>query len=159
MTRRLDTRNNWMTFQFVTKCRYKCFRRQSVIDSCIAGFKELEAFGFEFGEMGFPLNHVHLALNLPKKYSVQDALVMLKSRSAKRIFAEHRGFRKRYPRGSFWSQYEHHQSTGYKGKEDAENYIRNQLKHHNVTIVDDRQQKLTAFAAERDTAISEGVAE
>ncbi len=68
MTRRNDTRNNWMTFQFVTKCRYKCFRKQSVIDSCIAGFKELERFGFEFGEMGFPLDHAHLALNLIKLY-------------------------------------------------------------------------------------------
>ena len=148
-----------MTFQFVTKCRYNCFRRQSVIDTCIAGFKELESFGFEFGEMGFPLNHAHLALNLPKKYSVHDALVMLKNHSAKRIFAEHPGFRKCYPRNSFWSQYEHHQSTGYKDKEDAENYIRNQLKHHDVKIIDDRQQRLPTFTAEQDTAISEGVAE
>ena len=152
MTRRLDTRNNWMTFQFVTKCRYKCFRRQSVIDSCIGGFKELECFGFEFGEMNFPIDHAHLSLNLPKKYSVQDALVMLKDHSTKRIFAEHPGFRKRYPRGSFWSQYEHHQSIGWKSKEDAENYIKNQLKHHNVSIIDDRQQKLQSFVAERDTS-------
>ena len=141
-----------MTFQFVTKCRYNCFRRQSVADSCIAGFKELEDFGFEFGEMGFPLNHAHISLNLPKKYSVQDAIIMLKSHSTKRIFAEHSGFRKRYPRGSFWSQYEHHQSNGWKSKEDAENYIRIQLKHHNVTIIDDRQQKLNTFAAESDTS-------
>ncbi len=147
MMRRKDTRNNWLTFQFVTKCRYKCFRKQSVIDSCIAGFKELEAFGFEFGEMNFPLDHAHLSLNLPKKYSVQDALVMLKDHSAKRIFAEHSGFRKRYPRNSFWSQYEHHQSIGWKSKEDAENYIRNQLKHHDVKIIDDRQQKLFSFTA------------
>ena len=147
MTRRKDTRNNWITLQFVTKCRYKCFRRQSVIDSCIIGFKELEAFGFEFGEMAFPLNHVHISLNLPKKYSVQNAIIMLKGYSTKRIFAEHPGFRKRYPRGSFWSQYEHHHSTGYKDKKEAENYIRNQLKHHNVKIIDDRQQNLSAFTA------------
>jgi len=119
-----------------------------VIDTCRVGFKELEAFGFEFGEMGFPLNHVHLAVNLPKKYSVRDALVMLKDHSAKRIFAEHPGFRKRYQRGRFWSQYEHHQSCGHKDKGAAEDYIRNQLKHHNVTIIDDRQQKISAFAAE-----------
>ena len=137
-----------MTFQFVTKCRYNCFRRQSVIDSCVAGFKELEAFGFEFSEMGFPLNHAHLSLNLPKKYSVQDALIMLKDHSAKRIFAEHLGFRKRYPRGSFWSQYEHHQSTGHKDKDAADAYIRSQLEHHHVKIIDDRQQKLPTFAAE-----------
>ena len=152
MTRQKDTRNNWMTFQFVTKCRYNCFRKQSVIDSCTAGFKELEKFGFEFGEMGFPLNHAHLSLNLPKKYSVHDALIMLKAHSAKRIFAEHPNFRKRYPRGSFWSQYEHHQSIGWQSKEDAENYIRNQLKHHNVKIIDDRQQKLNTFAAEANTS-------
>jgi REP element-mobilizing transposase RayT len=148
MTRRLDTRNNWMTLQFVTKCRYNCFKRQSVIDSCIAGLKRLEAFGFEFGTMEFPLNHCHISLNLPKRYSVQDAITMMKSWSAKQIFAEHPGFRKRYPRGSFWSQYEHHQSTGHKDKEAAENYIRNQLKHHNVKIIDDRQKRLTIFSAE-----------
>ena len=152
MTRRLDTRNNWMTFQFLPKCRYKCFRRQTVIDSCIAGFKELEAFGFEFGAMGFPVDHTHLAVNVPKEYSVRDTIGMLKSRSARRIFAEHPGFRKRYPRGSFWSQYEHHESTGRKDKEEAENYIRNQLKHHGVTIIDDRQKRLSSFAAEQDTS-------
>src|SRR3990167_966847 len=56
MTKSVDTRNNWMTFQFLPKCRYKCFRRQTVIDSCIAGFKELEPFGFEFGAMAFPID-------------------------------------------------------------------------------------------------------
>lgn len=147
MTRKKDTRNNWVTLQFVTKCRFNCFRRQSVIDSCNAGIKELERFGFEFGVMSFPLNHAHLAVNVPKKYSLSNTIGMIKSRSAKRIFAEHPGFRKRYPRGSFWSQYEHHQSTGHKDKEEAENYIRNQLKHHNVKIIDDRQQRLTAFTA------------
>ena len=134
--------------QILPKCRFKCFRRQSVIDSCIAGFKELETFGFEFGEMAFSIDHAHLSLNLPKKYSMQDALIMLKGHSAKRIFAEHPGFRKRYPRGSFWSQYEHHQSIGGKSKEDAENYIRNQLAHHKVSIIDDRQNKLTSFTAD-----------
>ena len=149
MAKRPDTRNNWMTFQFVTKCRYKCFRRQSVIDSCVAGIKELERFGFEFGEMGFPLNHAHISVNVPKKYSVSVAITMMKSWSSRRIFAEHPGFRKRYPRGSFWSQYEHHQSTGHKDKEAADKYIRNQLRHHGVKIIDDRQQRLNAFAAER----------
>ena len=148
MTKTIDTRNNWITLQILPKCRFKCFRRQSVIDSCIAGFKELEAFGFEFGEMAFPIDHAHLSLNLPKKYSLSDAIGMLKSHSAKIIFAEHPGFRKRYPRSSFWSQYEHHQSIGWKSKEDAENYIRNQMRHHNVAIIDDRQQKITSFAAE-----------
>ena len=151
MTRKKDTRNNWIVFQFLPKCRYKCFRKQSVIDTCTEGFKELEAYGFEFGIAGFPLDHCHLSVNVPKRYSVSDTITMLKSRSARKIFAEHPGFRKRYPRGSFWSQYEHHHSIG-RDKEAAEQYIRNQLEHHDVKIIDDRQQRLSAFAAEQDTS-------
>ena len=143
-----DTRNNWLQFMFVTHKRYNCFRKQSTINSCTSGFKELEAFGFEFGELGFAGNHVHFLVDVPKQYSVQTAEIMLKSRSAQRMFAAHPGFRKRYPRSSFWSQYEHHQSIGWKSKEDAENYIRNQLKHHNVKIIDDKQNKLTSFTAD-----------
>ena len=73
--------------------------------------------------MGFAVNHVHFSANAPKRYSVEDVEIMLKSRSAKRIFEEHPGFRKRYPRGSFWSQYEHHQSTGHKDKDEAESIL------------------------------------
>ena len=98
--------------------------------------------------MGFPLDHSHISLNLPKKYSMQDAIIMLKDHSAKRIFAEHPGFRKRYPRGSFWAGYEHHESAGRKDRVEAEDYIRNQLKHHNVRIIDDRQQRLNSITAD-----------
>src|SRR3989344_7815337 len=149
MTYNFDTRNNWITFMFVCKKRYNCFRKQSVIDSCTAGFKELEKFDFEFGKFGFGGTHVHFTVNVPKEYSIQTAEIMLKGHSAKRIFAEHHGFRKRYPRSSFWSQYEHHQSTWHKDKEAAEAYIRSQLAHHNVKIIDDRQQRLSTFTVER----------
>ena len=159
MTRKKDTRNNWIVFQFLPKCRYKCFRRQTVVDSCTAGFKELEKFGFEFGVMEFPVDHAHLSVNVPKKYSLLDAEIMLKDHSAKRIFAEHPGFRKRYPRGSFWAGYEHHESAGRKDRNQAEDYIRNQLKHHNVKIIDDRQKPLADFTASQDTTISERVGE
>ena len=80
---------------------------------------ELESLGFEFGEFGFAWDHVHFQVNIPKKYSIQDAEVMLKSRSAKRMFEKHPGFRKRYPRGSFWSGYEHHASTGLTNLEES----------------------------------------
>ena len=79
---------------------------------------------------------------------MQNAEKMLKSYSAKRIFAEHPVFRKRYPRGSFWAGYEHHESAGRKDRNEAEDYIRNQLKHHGVSIIDDRQQPLSTFTAE-----------
>ena len=126
---------------FVTKNRYRCFQKQSHIDTCIMALKEFEFLGFEFGEFGFAWDHVHFQVNISKKYSVQDAVIMLKSRSAKRIFENHPSFRKRYPRGSFWSGYEHHQSTGLTNLEESSNYLRDQQEHHNITVFG--QQKLT----------------
>ena len=62
-----DTRNNWVTMMFVTHQRYKCFKKQEHIDTCISAFRELERFGFEFSEFGFAWNHVHFQVNIPKK--------------------------------------------------------------------------------------------
>ena len=137
-----DTRNNWVTMMFVTKKRYMCFRKQSHINTCVESFRELERFGFEFGDFGFAGNHVHFQVNVPKKYSVEDAEIMLKSWSAKKMFEMHHGFRKRYPHGGFWSGYEHHESTGMKNLEESSDYCRNQQLHHGVVVLDDSQQQL-----------------
>jgi len=128
---------------FVTHSRYQCFRKQSHIDTCISAFKELERFGFQFGEFGFAGNHVHFQVDIPKFYSVKQAEIMLKSRSAKKIFETHPGFRKRYPRGGFWSGYEHHQSTGYTNLDESTQYLKDQQKHHNITVIGQQQLPLT----------------
>ena len=145
---REDTRNNWVTMMFVTKCRYNCFKKQSHIDTCMEAFRELEASGFEFGAMGFGGNHVHFLVNIPKQYSVTAAETLLKSRSARRIFEKHPGFRKRYPRGSFWSGYEHHESTGMKDFQASTAYVKDQARHHGVAVIDDCQRNLSPFIAE-----------
>ncbi|MBI4738776.1 transposase [Candidatus Woesearchaeota archaeon] len=137
---------HWVTFMFVTKCRYNCFLKQSHIDTCTSAFKEFEAHGFKFGEIGYGGNHVHFIADVPKRYSVTDAETMLKSRSAHRMFEQHPGFRKRYPRGSFWSGYEHHQSTGMQDIDESTECIRNQAVHHCIEVVDDTQMKLAAFS-------------
>jgi len=134
-----DTRNNWVTMEFNTKCRFNCFRKQSHINTYIEGFRELERFGFDFGEFGFAGNHVHLQVNIPKRYSIRTAEILLKSYSARRIFEKHPGFRKRYPRGSFWSGYEHHESTGLIDFEKSANYCRSQQQRHEISVIDDCQ--------------------
>ena len=138
-----DTRNNWVTMMFVTHRRYKCFKKQSHIDTCIGAFRELERFGFQFGEFGFAENHVHFQVNIPKKYSLMTAEIMLKSWSAKKIFEVHPGFRKRYPRGGFWSGYEHHASTGLTSLEESTRYLQDQQRHHGVTVISVGQQRLS----------------
>ena len=141
-----DTRNNWVTMEFNTKCRYNCFGKQSHIDTCTQAFRDLERFGFEFGEFGFAAVHVHFQVNVPKCYSIEDAEIMIKSHSAKKMFEQHPGFRKRYPHGGFWSGYEHHESTGLIDLEKSTAYCRSQLQRHCVTVVDDRQQRLLDVA-------------
>jgi hypothetical protein len=60
------------------------------------------------------------------------------------MFEAHPGFRKRYPDGGFWSGYEHYESTGLTNLKESSVYLRNQQRHHNMTVIDDRQQRLTA---------------
>ena len=139
-----DTRNNWITFMFVSHCRYKVFGKQSTIDACTDGFKELEAFGFEFGPMGFGGTHVHGRVNVPKKYSIGVAETMMKSHSAQRIFAQKPNFYKLYPDGHFWSGYEHHKSVG-DSFAHTDTYIKTQPRHHGVKVINDRQKTLTNF--------------
>ena len=132
----VDTRCNWLTFMFVSKKRKKVFRKQSTINACKTGFKELERFGFQFGAFGFAGTHVHLAVDVPEKYSVRTAKTMLKSWSSKRVFAEKPNFEKLYPKHTFWSGYEHHHGFG-ADQAKALQYINNQPKHHNIQIVAD----------------------
>ena len=159
MTRKTDTRNNWVTMMFVCKCRYNCLRKQSVMNDCEAAFKEFEAQGFKFGPIGFGGNHTHFRVDVPKRYSIEVAEIMLKSRSSKRIFEKHPNFHKRYPRGSFWSGYEHHESTGRKDIAASDKYILSQEKHHDVKVIHDVQKRIFSFTDTVDTATLTGVAE
>ena len=155
MTKQNDTRNNWVTMMFVCKYRYNCLRKQSVMNDCEAAFREFEAFGFKLGPIGFGGNHTHFRVDVPKRYSLEVAETMLKSRSSKRIFEKHPNFLKRYPRRSFWSGYEHHESTGRKDMVAADRYILSQEEHHAVQVIQDVQKNIFSFTAERDTSMSE----
>ena len=131
-----DTKSNWMIFMFVSKKRKNVFRKRSTINACESGFRELEKLGFEFGAFGFGGTHVHLAVNVPEKYSVLDTKIMLKSNSSKKIFLEKPNFRKLYPKGEFWSRYEHHHGFGV-DQVKALKYVESQPQHHNISIIED----------------------
>jgi putative transposase len=151
-----DTRNNWVTMMFKCKYAYNCLRKQTIIDDCEQAFRCHEKLGFEFKEIGFGGNHVHFSVDVPKKYSLLVAQIMLKSHSSRMLFKKHPNLRKRYPKGEFWSGYEHHQSTGVINLDDSNRYIRSQREHHQVHVIDDRQKKLGIFTAKQDTACPQG---
>ena len=137
-----DTRNDWTLFMFVTHKRKNNFRKESTQCACEAGFREIEKFGFKFGPIGFGGTHVHLRVDVPKRYSKMQAEIMLKRSSAARIFAEKPNFLKLYPDRHFWSGYEHHESVGVEF-DAADEYIRNQERHHMVEVIMDVQSVLT----------------
>ena len=58
--RREDTRSNWLVFVLVSNCRFNVFWKQSTIDACTEGFKQLEEFGFKIGKIGFGGTHAHV---------------------------------------------------------------------------------------------------
>ena len=151
---KIDTRNNWLTKMFKCKLVYNCLRKQSVMDTCTSALKYFEKHGFKFTEIGYGGNHLHFTVDVPKKYSILNTIIMFNSHTSKRIFEEHPNFRKRYPRGEFRSRYEHHDSTGLKELKDSEEYIKKQQEHHQVKVIDDKQKKLDVFVAEQDTATS-----
>ena len=147
----VDTRNDWSMFMFVSHKRKNVFRKESTQKICEEGFRKLEKFGFRFGRIGFGGTHVHLSVDVPKRYSKQNAEIMLKKSSAMKIFAEKPNFLKLYPDRHFWSGYEHHESIGVEW-EAADEYIRNQETHHGLQVIRDVQQTFSQTEAREDTA-------
>lgn len=133
-----DTRTNWLVFMFVSNRRRNVFRKQSTVNAFLSALLEAKRFGYAFREVGFGGTHVHFEVDVPSRYSVDSAVGFLKSFSARRIFEAKPKFRLLYPRGSFWSGYEHHQSFG-KDAEASRKYVRGQAAHHGVQIIPDAQ--------------------
>ena len=68
------------------------------------------------------------------------------------MFRMHPGFQKRYPKRAFWSGYEHYKSIGLKNIEESTQYLRDQQIHHQVKMIDDRQQTLGVSPPSGDAA-------
>ena len=149
--RNIDTRNDWTLFMFVSHKRKNVFRKESTQKICEAGLRENEKFGFKFGPIGFGGTHIHFRVDVPKRYSKQQAEIMLKRSSAMRIFTEKPNFLKLYPDRHFWSGYEHHESVGVEF-EKADWYIENQEKRHHVDVIRDVQLTFSQTAPTVDTA-------
>lgn len=71
-------------------------------------------------------DHVHLIAGIPPTMSVSDALRILKGGSAYELFRAKPNFRKRYPKGHFWSSGKFYRSIGDADLEITRNYVRNQ---------------------------------
>jgi len=67
-------------------------------------FREIaEQYDFEIDAMGVEVDHVHIFLSAPPKYSPAKIVEVLKSISSKVVFEELLGLEKQLCAGEFWS--------------------------------------------------------
>ena len=80
----------------------------------------------EIKEAGIMSDHLHTVVLLPPTMSVAQALQLLKGASSYELFRRKPVFRKRYPRGHFWSPGKFYRSVGDTDMETVLQYVRNQ---------------------------------
>ena len=71
-----------------------------------------EKHGIGIMEISIMPDHIHLIVDIPPTMSVSEAFRLLKGASSYRLFRKKPNFRKRYPRGHFWSPGKFYRSVG-----------------------------------------------
>ena len=108
-----DRRRSSYHLVFVPKYRYKVFKNkyiQILFKDVLNNLAKNK--GMFFYAMEVVSNHVHMFIEIPKNLTIDYVIRYLKSQTARFLFSAFPGFRKRYPRGHFWSKYEYHESIG-----------------------------------------------
>jgi putative transposase len=126
-------------FEWCPKYRYKMFRKwkyKKLVEACIR--YAASSWRIKWIELNVQPEHVHGTAAIPMTMSPSQALHKLKGVSAKKFFEKHPDARKRYPKGHLWSRGKFAASLGFIQIEVANNYVRNQDKHHGtVWIMED----------------------
>jgi len=124
---------NFWHLEWCPKYRYKCMRKlenRNLVEATIR--KAAHEAGIKIHIIEVLPDHVHLLVTLPRGMTDEDALRRLKGRSAYLIFRNKPNFRKRYPKGHFWSRGSFSVTVGFKDFQNTYRYIETQVEHHAV---------------------------
>ena len=88
--------------------------------------------GIGIRELAVDDDHVHAEVDVPCTMSVSDAFGKLKGFSAYMLFKTFPNFRKRYPRGHFWSGGKCGRSVGDVDQETVIDYVRRQAEQRTI---------------------------
>ena len=134
-----DARYNWQHMYFVSKKRYKVFKKEKTRKVCIQAFEEsAERFGFYIRELGFgeDFAHAHMIVDVPSHLSIKQTIQIFKSHSSSKIFSEIPNFIKRYPNKKFWSGWRYNGSVGPMTELTVKEYIKKQDINSQRTLID-----------------------
>jgi putative transposase len=79
-----------------------------------------------FKELSVMPDHIHAVVEIPPTMSVSRALHLLKGASSRELFKQKPNFRKRYPRGHFWSPGKFYRSIGDADTDTVIQYVKDQ---------------------------------
>jgi putative transposase len=113
--------------EWCPKYRYHMFRREGHKKICEEILREIaHRHKIEIKEVSIMSDHLHTVVSLPPTMSVAQALQLLKGASSYELFRRKPVFRKRYPRGHFWSPGKFYRTVGDTDVETTLQYVRDQ---------------------------------
>ena len=123
-------------FEWCPKYRYKMFGKwkyRKLVEACIR--YAASRHKIKWIELNVQPDHVHGTAAIPMTMSPSQALHKLKGVSAKKFFEKHPKARLRYPKGHLWSRGKFAASLGFIQIEVANNYVKNQDRHHGTVWI------------------------
>lgn len=123
-------------FEWCPKYRYKMFAKwkyRKLIEACVRRAASLH--NIRWIELNVQPDHIQGTAAIPLTMSPSKALQYLKGISARLFFQKHPQARLRYPQGHLWSRGKFAASLGFISVEYANDYVRNQDRHHGTVWV------------------------
>ena len=118
---------NMYHLEWCPKYRYNVLRKQENKNLCEEVLRVVsERHKIKIVELSVMSDHIHLVASIPKTMSVSRALNLLKGASSYELFRRKPNFRKRYPRGHFWSPGKFYRSCGDADVETVKKYVQDQ---------------------------------
>ena len=118
---------NLYHLEWCPKYRYNMFMKEENKKLCEEILEEVaERHKIKIEELSVMSDHIHTVVGIPPTMSVSKALHLLKGASSHELFKRKSIFRKRYPRGHFWSPGKFYRSVGDADTETVIQYVRDQ---------------------------------
>ena len=117
---------NLYHLEWCPKYRYNMFRREENKKLCEEILHDIaNRHHITITELSVMPDHIHAVVALPTTMSVAQAFHLLKGASARELFKQKPAFRRRYPKGHFWSPGKFYRTVGDADAETVIQYVRN----------------------------------
>ena len=118
---------NMYHLEWCPKYRYNMFKKQEHKNLCEKILQDVASrHNITIKELSVMPDHIHAVVSIPPTMSISKALQLLKGASAHELFKQKPNFRKRYPRGHFWSPGKFYRSVGDADIETVVKYVQDQ---------------------------------